>query len=67
MSDVTHPRQLAVRQLARERCLKRGAAAQAKQAIRLAARLYKAGASVDTAAREAVAQLIGAPIPKVIA
>jgi len=54
-AKVTDAREFAARKLAVARMVKAGDAAHAKQAHRLAARLYREGASVDRAAREASA------------
>lgn len=61
MSTVTDPREFAARQLAVARMKKAGDAAHVKQANRLAAKLYREGASVDRAAREAVALVARQP------
>lgn len=57
MNTVTPPREFIARRLADERCRKAGAEAQRSGASRLAARLYRAGSSVDAAVREACRQV----------
>ena len=52
-ASITPPREFAARLLAAQRCHNFGADAQRHGASRLAAKLYKAGRSVDAAAREA--------------
>lgn len=52
-ATITSSREFAARQIAAQRCRNEGISAQRKGASRLAARLYKAGRSVDAAAREA--------------
>jgi hypothetical protein len=61
MNPITPPREFLARRLADERCRKEGAHAQRSGASRLAARLYKAGSSVDAAAREAFRTVARAP------
>jgi len=63
MSTVTTPREFLARRLAQERMIRAGDRARACEAARLAARLYKAGASVDDAARRAAHQIGGAATP----
>ena len=58
MSTITDPREFAARKLAISRMIAAGDRAHAKQAHRLAARLYREGASVDRAARLATQALI---------
>lgn len=57
MSTVTDAREFAARKLAISRMIAAGDRAHAKQAHRLAARLYHQGASVDKAARVAAAAI----------
>lgn len=60
MSTVTTSREFLTRRLAHERMIRAGQHAQACGAARLAARLYRSGASVDAAARRAAQQIGGA-------
>lgn len=57
MNPITPPREFIARRLADERCRKAGADAQRSGASRMAARLYRAGSSVDAAVREACRQV----------
>lgn len=59
MSTVTPPREFLTRRLAQERMIRAGDRARACGAARLAARLYRSGASVDAAARRAAQQIRG--------
>lgn len=56
---LTEAREFLVRRLAHQRMIFAGRRAQACTAARLAAKLYKAGASVDSAARRAALQVSG--------